>query len=109
MWMQDVLQKIKATETQAEQRVQAAKADVARRLEKAELESKAWLQSEVSLAQHKAELIIEQGTASAEAKAHEVALRSDAECTRMRQQASARLNAAVKLIRERVMTRDGRS
>jgi len=107
--MQDVLQKIKGAEIQAEHMVQAAHADVAKRLEKAKLESLAIVQSAVSQAQHKAELIIAQGQASSQARASEVALQSDAECAKLREAANTRLNAAVKLVRERVMTRDGRS
>lgn len=109
MTMQDVLQKIKLAETQAEQMVQAAKADVAKRLEKTEVECEAIVKRAVNQAKQKAEHIIEQGLASARANAGEIALQSDVECVALRKQASLRLNTAVKLIRERIMTRDGRS
>ncbi len=109
MSMQNVLQKIKDAEALAEQMVASAKAEVAKRLEKIELESQSMVQRAVSQAKHKADQIIEQGTAAAAAKAHEVALRSEEECTKLRANADTRLGAAVKLVRERVMTHDGRS
>jgi len=107
--VKDVLLRIKDAEAQAEQIVQAAKSNVAKRLEQAEVEAEHMVEQALSQARYKAELLMEQGTAAAAAKAQDIALNSAEQCAELSQLAKLRLSTAVKLIRERVMTRDGSS